>query len=268
MMYSADESFKMVCEIAHAIDVNPFNTTISFSTNHKLLTHEQEKTLFELLHDAIALNDQNENHEVKLLISLIKQTLISANIKLIYWATKPLRAHFENDDILQEGILSLQQAINRYDPLKGVRFSTYASYWLKEATYRLFRKKFPNYSENRQEAENERALEEEFLHVINSETYFVPFEEDEYTDATLSSQMGVLVEEESQHMIAAVLEQLDPIEKEVILYEYGFKEDETIMNHTQLAAALGISYNTLQKAFRSAMKKLKNNAQLKVYSTI
>lgn len=39
----------------------------------------------------------------------------------------------DNDDILQEGIFGLMEAIDRYDPSKGFKFSTYATAWIRQS---------------------------------------------------------------------------------------------------------------------------------------
>jgi RNA polymerase sporulation-specific sigma factor len=37
----------------------------------------------------------------------------------------------QQDDLMQEGFLGLMEAKERFDPLRGVKFSTYAVYWIK-----------------------------------------------------------------------------------------------------------------------------------------
>jgi RNA polymerase sigma factor FliA len=44
-----------------------------------------------------------------------------------------LPGHFEQDDVEGHGCLGLLEAINRYDPTRGVRFETYAIPWVRGA---------------------------------------------------------------------------------------------------------------------------------------
>lgn len=44
---------------------------------------------------------------------------------------KKLKGYAELEDLKQEGFISLYDAISHYDESKGIKFSTYATYWIK-----------------------------------------------------------------------------------------------------------------------------------------
>jgi RNA polymerase primary sigma factor len=45
-------------------------------------------------------------------------------------------AGFEREDMLQEGTLGLLRALEGFDPTRGCRFATYATYWIRQAIQR------------------------------------------------------------------------------------------------------------------------------------
>lgn len=58
--------------------------------------------------------------------------LILANLRLVVKiAGDYTRSGIQLLDLIQEGNVGLIQAINEYDPYRGVKFSSYASYWIK-----------------------------------------------------------------------------------------------------------------------------------------
>jgi len=68
-----------------------------------------------------------------------KQLLVSANIGLVHAVIKPQyeslrkQAGLTYDEFIQEGSLGLIRAAELFDPGRGLRFSTYATIWIKGA---------------------------------------------------------------------------------------------------------------------------------------
>lgn len=63
-----------------------------------------------------------------------RKKLIESNLRLVISIAKKHRGHnIPLEDIIQEGNLGLLKAIERFDWKKGFRFSTYATWWIKQA---------------------------------------------------------------------------------------------------------------------------------------
>lgn len=61
-------------------------------------------------------------------------TLIRAYLKLVMrWASRFRRYGLPLGDLVQEGTIGLLQAAARFDPDRNIRFSTYASWWVRSA---------------------------------------------------------------------------------------------------------------------------------------
>jgi RNA polymerase primary sigma factor len=66
-----------------------------------------------------------------------RKKLIEWNLKLVVSVAKRYRemgVPFE--DLIQEGNMGLMRAVERYDPDRGFRFSTYATWWIRQAVGR------------------------------------------------------------------------------------------------------------------------------------
>jgi RNA polymerase sigma factor (sigma-70 family) len=66
-----------------------------------------------------------------------RDRMIQANIPLVVSVARQYRnAHLEMEDLIQEGMIGLCTALERFNPSKGFRFSTYATYWIRQRILR------------------------------------------------------------------------------------------------------------------------------------
>ncbi|MEM6820706.1 MAG: RNA polymerase sigma factor RpoD/SigA, partial [Verrucomicrobiota bacterium] len=87
-----------------------------------LLTREQEVQLGTLI--------QNGDKKAR-------KQMIAANLRLVVKIAKEYNGlGLPLNDLISEGNLGLIRAVEKFDPTKGTKFSTYASWWIKQAVRR------------------------------------------------------------------------------------------------------------------------------------
>ena len=118
---------------------------------HELLTPEQELTMGRKVQEMVVLNERCQqaggngaeceytNLEKKALKEgeKAKNQMITANLRLVVNLAKRYQGKgLELLDLIQEGTLGLTRAVEKYDPKRGHRFSTYAYWWIRQGLNR------------------------------------------------------------------------------------------------------------------------------------
>jgi RNA polymerase sigma-32 factor len=128
---AAPEPLQMVAEPARAaqaeypVNEDALRRYFREIARHPILSLEEEKNLSRLYRET---GDQEAQHK-----------LITANLRLVV----KIASRFQNRssknlaDLIQEGNLGLLRATVLYDPHRGVKFSYYASYWIKAYIYKF-----------------------------------------------------------------------------------------------------------------------------------
>ena len=100
-----------------------FGAYLRKANSYANLSAEEEK--------AVALRAQNGDKEAK-------KTLIQSNLKLVLTiARKAIHvSKLPMVDLIQEGNLGLMVAVEKFNPNLGYRFSTYATWWIKQAMFK------------------------------------------------------------------------------------------------------------------------------------
>ncbi len=97
---------------------DPLRAYMAEVSRHPLLTREEEHEL------AVRYRETGDVQAA--------YRLVASNLRLVVKiAHEYRRTAFQLLDLIQEGNLGLMQAVKKYDPLKGVKLSSYAAWWIR-----------------------------------------------------------------------------------------------------------------------------------------
>jgi RNA polymerase sigma-32 factor len=106
-------------EERHLVPYDPLQMYLFEIKRYKLLTREEEIELAKRVRDK-----KDEKAAYRLVTSNLRLVVKIAMDFHRYWTKNLL-------DLIQEGNLGLLQAVQKFDPYRGIKFSYYASFWIK-----------------------------------------------------------------------------------------------------------------------------------------
>ena len=103
-----------------------------------LLTPEEEIQLAERMAKGdVKAKQRLAEANLRLVVSIAKKRLSEANLRLVVSIAKRyLGRGMQFLDLIQEGNLGLIKAVEKFDHTKGFKFSTYATWWIRQAITR------------------------------------------------------------------------------------------------------------------------------------
>ena len=129
--------------IDNIIDVND-SDDINANTLYEIEDISKVETLTMYFRQIGSINLLTPEEETKLALKIknnndlvAKEKLINANLRLVVSIAK----HYSNnglemEDLIQEGNIGLMKAVEKFDPDLGFKFSTYATWWIKQSITR------------------------------------------------------------------------------------------------------------------------------------
>ena len=226
-----------------------------------------------------------------------RQVLIEANLRLVVRiAKKYITRDVSLLDLIQEGNLGLIKAASKYDFRKHVRFSTYASWWIKQAIVRALSNKrrtirLPHRKEeklrkinkaynslsqelkrapNMEEIAEELGLKKREVETIVQLSNAVvsldgPTQEDSGTLQDVIEDNSYIPEQELlredlRDRTLKFLETLLEKEKQILLYRFAFYGGKKY-TLKKIGDEMGISPETVRQIEIRALRKLKENAE-------
>jgi RNA polymerase primary sigma factor len=230
-----------------------------------------------------------------------KEKMINSNLRLVLSiASKYNNSKMPLIDLVQEGNIGLMKAVDKFEPKKGFRFSTYATWWIRQAIGRAIFVKadmirlpvhvyemhgkiknfIDDYIKNNQEEPSPQQVAKHFKMPIQKYIDFISFKPDVIS---LDSTVRVNQEETDLHYIELlkddsledtvnsnllneelkkVLLSLTERERHIIIHRYGL-----FGNSQKTLHEIGIKMNITRERVRQiqaiAVRKLKSNHNLK-----
>ncbi|MGF1759253.1 RNA polymerase sigma factor RpoS [Photobacterium sagamiensis] len=225
-----------------------------------------------------------------------KKVMIESNLRLVVSiAKKYRRSGMQLSDLIDEGNIGLITAVDKYDPERGFRFSTYSTCWIKQTIdrfihnhartirlpvhvskeintiFRTHKRLMKNTSHDPSHEEVAKELERSVDDITSVLAYDVPVVSLDKTigDNANSHSISVFITDDSstspethvdkqdvRKLVMAMLESLNQRDREILCRRFGLLGYET-QTLQQVADAVGLTRERIRQRQLSSLEKLK-----------
>jgi RNA polymerase primary sigma factor len=139
-MWGIDELWNTIARKVYSVFLSLYLLPLRYAEwllNHINQNHEfpNQRTLYRNLPSEEDLLD--EMHAVQSRAVEANQSLSTANLRLVVSVAKRyLGRGISFLDLIQEGTMGLLRAVGKFDPRRGFKFSTYATWWIRQSINR------------------------------------------------------------------------------------------------------------------------------------
>lgn len=185
-----------------------------------------------------------------------RQQMIEANLRLVVYVARRYLGHgLSLLDLVQEGNIGLMRAVERYDHRRGVRFSTCAYWWIRQAVTRALSVqsrtvRLPESAvfERRALTATRSRLEDELGREATTAEVAAAADVSEQPEAAAEATC-------MREAVREMLEGLPPRERVILALRHGLVDDIE-RNNCEIGRAMGVSREYIRLLARRAMATL------------